>query len=79
MLLLLLLAFAAAWNEGAEPPARPLLDDAHAPDLLVEHRRLVRPPASYGNRFLTGWSPEVEDGALRLVPAAAGARLELVH
>jgi len=72
-------ALAAAWGGGAEPVLRPLLDDAHAPDPLVEERRLARPPASQGNRFLTGWSPEVADGALRLVPAAAGARLELVQ
>ena len=76
---LALVALAAAWGGGAEPVLRPLLDEAHAPDLLVEERRLVRPPASHGNRFLTGWSPEIADGALRLVPAAAGARLELVQ
>ncbi len=65
----------------AEPAAgiRPLVDGRHTPDLLVERRRLARPPSTSGNRFFTGWSPAFEDGSFRLVPSTAGARLEVVH
>jgi len=49
------------------------------PDVLVEARTLEPPPATGGNRFLTGWSAE-RDGAARLLRAhASEARLEGVH
>jgi arylsulfatase A-like enzyme len=66
---------------GTAPAAgvRPLVDARHTPDLLVERRRLARPPSTAGNRFFTGWSPAFEAGSFRLDPAPAGARLELVH
>ncbi len=79
------LGAAAAWEADADRAgeipagARPLVDARHAPELLVESRRIRRPPSTAGNRYLTGWSPKVEDRWLRLVPDGGGARLELVH
>ena len=56
-----------------------LLDGSTAPDVLVEARTLEPPPATRGNRFLTGWTAERVDGMRLLRADARGARLEGVH
>jgi arylsulfatase A-like enzyme len=56
-----------------------LLDGIAAPDVLVEARTLEPPPATGGNRFLTGWTAERVDGVRLLRVDARGARLEGVH
>lgn len=53
----------------------PLLDAAAGVEVLVEARELEPPPATGGNRFLTGWRPRGA-GRRLLVPDPAGARLE---
>ena len=59
--------------------ATPLFNASTAPDVLVEARTIERPPATGGNRFLTGWTAE-RDGQARLLRAQGeGARLEGVH
>lgn len=59
---------------------RPLLDGHHQPDVLVEAAELELPPATSGNRFLSGWFPVPRTrGGSGLVPLAAGPRLELVQ
>ncbi len=77
--ILLLLALAAC---RSEPPGAghelPLLDGAHAPDVLTESRRLELPPATVGNRFVKGWNFRRREGVLWLYPRA-GARLEAVQ
>ncbi|HEV8238441.1 MAG TPA: sulfatase [Thermoanaerobaculia bacterium] len=78
---LALLLVAACRPRPFVPSARatPLLDADSAPDVLVEARTLEPPPATGGNRFLTGWTSE-RAGAVRLLRAHAGeARLEGVH
>ena len=49
-----------------------LLDGTAAPDVLVEARTLEPPPATGGNRFLTGWTAERIDGMRLLRAAIAG-------
>jgi len=56
-----------------------LLDGTAASDVLVEARTLEAPPATGGNRFLTGWTAERADGVRLLRADARGARLEGVH
>ena len=77
----LLLILTAAGCAGPSGPVRPLLDGEHAPDVLVEQREVARPPATGGNRFLSGWTPWRTEGRVVLSPAAPGqsARLEVVH
>lgn len=58
---------------------RPLVDDRHALELLVEKQRLARPPSTSGNRLLSGWSPAVVEGRLNFQPAPGRATLEVVH
>ena len=80
--LLLILALAAGCGPGRPSgPVRPLLDGDLAPDVLVERREVARPPATDGNRFLTGWTPWRAGGRIVLSPVAAGgrARLEVVN
>jgi arylsulfatase A-like enzyme len=77
---LLLLILAVAAGCGPSGPVRPLLDGHHAPDVLVEEQGLARPPATGGNRFLTGWMPGRRGGQVALAPVAAErARLEVVN
>src|SRR4051794_41896752 len=40
---------------GAPGAGTPLFDGRAQPDVLVESRRLEPPPATGGNRFLSGW------------------------
>lgn len=78
---LLVLAAALAGCAGEKPAVRrPLLDDAFAPDVLVEEPRIVLKASSDGNRFLTGWWPIRGDGPPRLVAwEDEPARLEVVQ
>jgi arylsulfatase A-like enzyme len=71
----LLLGGLAACERGAEP--RLLLDGRHAPDVLVEQRRIAPPPSLGGNRFLTGWWPWKHEGRLVLSPLAPRSRVRL--
>ncbi len=81
LLRLLTLAAALAGCAAPEPTLRrPLLDDAYAPDVLVEARRIELKASAGGNRFLTGWWPLRGEGRPRLVAGEdEPARLELVH
>ncbi|HXT51918.1 MAG TPA: sulfatase [Thermoanaerobaculia bacterium] len=77
------LALLAAACSPSPPTSRApevlLIDGTAAPDVLVEARTLAPPPATAGNRFLTGWTIERE-GDVRLLRAdPRGARLEGVH
>ncbi len=69
---------------GACSPQRPgevrfLLDGDHAPDVLTEHKEIASPPALGGNRFLSGWWPWKNEGALVLSPVSQQARVQIVH
>jgi arylsulfatase A-like enzyme len=76
---LLLLCGLLACASPPAPPAVPLFDADHAPEVLVESRELALPPATGGNRFLAGWWPRRTAEGIRLAPDTAGARLEGVH
>ena len=79
---LALLAVACAPRSPGPVDGEPrieLLDGTAAPDVLVEARTLELPPATGGNRFLTGWTAERVDGVRLLRADARGARLEGVH
>jgi arylsulfatase A-like enzyme len=65
---------------GGEPGSvRLLMDGEHAPDALIEEREIARPPATGGNRFLSGWWPSKKGGQLLLRPLEPRARLQVVH
>ncbi|MEM7048613.1 MAG: sulfatase [Acidobacteriota bacterium] len=71
---------ALACRPPAPPPARPLLDDLHQPDLLIEAARLDHRPSLDGHRFLAGWWPWRDgEGRVRLNPLEGGSRLEIVQ
>ncbi len=58
---------------------RPLRDDRHVPDVLVEQSTLSPRPTLDGNRFLAGWWPRKQQDDLILTALPGGGRLELVH
>lgn len=77
--LLLFVAGCTQAPNGSSSRATPLLDGSSAPAVLVEARTLEAPPATGGNRFLSGWSAEREGQARLLRAHGEGARLEGVH
>jgi arylsulfatase A-like enzyme len=80
--LLLLVGCSGGVPSVPSGPVRLLLDDDHAPDVLVERREVAWPPSLDGGRFLTGWFGERRsDGPRVLIPSLDGqaARLELVN
>src|SRR4051812_25488253 len=78
-LLLLLAALApllACGRGGAPGAGTPLFDGRAQPDVLVEARGLEPPPATGGNRFLSGWRAAARGHRDLLLADPAGARLE---
>ncbi len=74
-----LLAAGCGGTRIREPGDAAILDGLVAPEVLFETRRLELPPAATGgNRYLVGWWPHKNPGALALTPQRAGARLEVV-
>src|SRR6185436_19691186 len=81
-LLLSLLLLGAFVSCGPQPPSgevRLLLDGDHAPDVLTERKEVANPPALGGNRFLSGWWPWKNEGALVLSPITPHARNQIVN
>lgn len=81
---ILLLLFLLLGACGPKPPlgeaeVRLLIDDHHAPDVLIERKDVSNPPALGGNRFLSGWWPWKEGKTLVLSPISPQARVQIVH
>ena len=56
-----------------------LLDEAAPLAFLVEANQLSPPPASQGDRFVSGWLPFRWHQRLRLLPGPASSRIEFVN